>query len=85
METSYQSIIQILTALKELNTSCFLFAELIATQLLDLIHVLIEGPGDQTETELSEKKFSDYFAEFLFEKDVDNCRHLLDHIHPEIK
>ena len=69
------------------TVSLFWFTEVIATELLDFIDVVIEGRvgGDSTETELPEKKFSDYFAAFLFEKDFDNFEPLVAHIHPEIK
>ena len=64
----------------------FIFlSELIAIELLDFIHVQIEDRGDSIESDLSEKKFSDYFEAFLFNKDVKNTEEMLSHVHPEIR
>jgi hypothetical protein len=71
--------------MRKLSQSCSLLAEVLATELLDFIHVVIDVGGDSNEADLAEKKMSDYFSEFLFEKDVHNMDHILPHIDPEIK
>ena len=66
------------------------FSEVIATQLLDFIHVVIESRRqsnvtDADDDQFCQRQFSDYFAEFLSQKEVDACDHVLGQISTDIK
>lgn len=58
---------------------------MIAVELLEFIHQLIEDVGDAVDPDLKEKPLSDFLAAFLDSKDFLNSAEIVEHIHADIQ